>query len=178
MEEVRPYSARILSFGPDLAVTVFGAKFKAGGLTASQMGWDKAGVIQKIQRKRKRVFDQSLVQNFENNLSEYKFFTDSTPRLFDRAVLSFPQANGEAIVSEIADAMSLNKNLAEDLLSTTSQCAADDPLSFKNWWIPSPAPEILRGLVVFSAEILARKDFANLVKTSYDKIKSLQESFK
>jgi hypothetical protein len=177
-EDVRPCSARILSFGPDLAITVYGTKFKAGGLTAPQMGWDKAGVIQKIQRKRKRVFDQSLVQNFENALSEFKYFANPVPRLYDRAVLSFPEVNGEALVQDIAQAMSLNKNLAEDLMSTTSQCSWEDPLSFKNWWIPAPTPEAFRGLVVFSAEILARKDFANLVKTSYDNIRSLQASFR
>lgn len=176
-EEIRPYSARILSYGPDLAVVVYGSKFKPGGITASQMGWDKVSTIQKIQRKRKRVFDQSLVQNFESALSDYKFFSTPISRLYDRAVLSFPEANGEAMIHEITEAMSLNKNLAEDLMSTTSQCAGEEPLSFR-WWMPAPAPEILRGLVVFSAEILARKDFANLVKSSYDKIKSLQESFR
>ncbi len=177
-DEIRPYSARILSFGPDLAVVIHGSKFKVAGLTAPQMGWDKTAVIQKIQRKRKRVFDQNLVQAFETTLAEFKFFTESTPRLYDRSLLSFPDISGEALVQEIADAMSLNKNSIEDLISTTNQCSWDEPYTFGKWWIPTPVAEVLRGTVVFSAEILARKEFANLVKASYEKIKGLQESLK
>lgn len=177
-DEIRPYSARILSFGPDLAVVVYGSKFKPAGLTAPQMGWDKVSVVQKIQRKRKRMFDQNLVQSFENSLSQWKFFTENTLRLFDRSLLTFPDISGEALIQEIADGLSLNKNSINDLISTTNQCAWDEPYTFGKWWIPTPVAEVLRGTVVFSAEILARKEFANLVKASYDKVKGLQESLK
>jgi hypothetical protein len=176
-EEVRGNSARILSFGPDLAVTLFGSRFKAQTVTAAQMGWDKQGVIQKIQRKRKRVFDQSLVEHFESEFTDWKYFKGPAGRLFDRAVLVFPGVNGDAMVNEIATNLSLNKNSISDALATTSQFSWEDPVSFKGWWLPTPTPEEVRGLVVFSAEILTRKDFANLVKTSYDKVMSLQKSF-
>lgn len=176
-EEVRPFSARILSFGADLAVTVYGSKFRAQGLIAPQMGWEKSGTIQKIQRKRKRIFDQNLVQTFENQFPDWQYFQVGSKRIYDRAVLVFPGATGEAIISELAEAMSLNRNLIADLMSTTHACAWEDPLVVKSWWSPAPTAEQLRGLVVFSAELLARKDFAKLVKTAYDKIIGLQESF-
>ena len=180
-EEVRPASARILSYGQDLAVSVLGSRFKAQSFTAAQMGWDKTQVIHKIQRKRKRIFDQNLVETFENSFPDWKYFQSHSEakrcRLYDRAVLVFPDINGEALVKELSQAMSLSANSIEDMLATTSQCAWHDPVSFKGWWQPAPTSEQIRGLVVFSAEILTRKDFANLVKTSYDKVVGLQESF-
>ncbi len=176
-EEVRGGSARILSFGQDLAITIFGSRFKPQSFTAAQMGWEKLAVIQKIQRKRKRIFDQNLVENFEHEFASWKYFKSKTERLYDRAVLVFPDINGDALINDLAEVMSLNKNSIADVMSTTSQCSWQDPISFKGWWSPPPRPEEIRGLVVFSAEILARKDFANLVKTSYDKVMDLQKSF-
>ncbi len=176
-EEVRGGSARILSYGQDLAVTVFGSRFKPQSFTAAQMGWDKAAVLQQIQNKRKRVFDQDLIEKFEDQFSKWKYFENKTQRLYDRAVLVFPEINGEALVHELADALSLEGATRGELMATTSQCSWHDPISFKGWWLPVPQPEVTRGLVVFSAEILARKDFAKLVKSSYDKVMDLQRSF-
>ena len=118
-----------------------------------------------------------LVENFEHEFASWKYFKSKTERLYDRAVLVFPDINGDALMNDLAEVMSLNKNSIADVMSTTSQCSWQDPISFKGWWSPPPRPEEIRGLVVFSAEILARKDFANLVKTSYDKVMDLQKSF-
>ncbi len=176
-EEVRGGTARILSFGQDLAITIFGSRFKPQASTAAQMGWDKAAVIDKIQKGRQRVFDQKLVEDFETIFSSWRFFQQKTPRLFDRSVLVFPGMNGDALVHEIANALGLNIKDRAEAMATTSQCSWHDPISYKGWWLPQPTPEQIRGLVVFSAEILRRKDFANLVKTSYDKVMDLQKSF-
>ncbi len=176
-EEVRGGSARIISFGPDLALTIFGSRFKPQASTAAQMSWDKRAVISSIQKHRLRVFDQKAVEEFENIFSSWNFFMPKTSRLFDRAVLVFPSINGDALVQEITKTLNLNQQESSDAMATTSQCSWHDPISFKGWWLPPPAPEQARGLVVFSAEVLRRKDFAKLVKTSYDKVMDLQKSF-
>ena len=176
-EEVRGGSARILSFGQDLAITVYGSRFKPQASTAAQMGWDKSSVLAKIQKHRQRLFDQKIVEDFEAVFSSWKFFQQKKSRLFDRAVLAFPGINGDALVQEITHALGLNQQEICDAMATTSQCSWHDPISYKGWWQPQPAPEQVRGLVVFSADVLRRKDFANLVKTSYDKVMDLQKSF-
>ena len=79
-EEVRGGSARILSFGQELAVTVFGSRFKPQSFTAAQMGWDKMAVIQKIQATRKRVFDKNSIISFEEGFSDWKYFKNKTQR--------------------------------------------------------------------------------------------------
>src|SRR5690606_6225324 len=110
VEDIRPYTARLLSFGVDLATVVYGSKFRVQGITAPQMGWDKQSVIQKIQRKRKRVFDQTLVEAFEATFPDWRYFGENAKRLYDRAIMVFPNVNADAMVAELAAAMSLNKN--------------------------------------------------------------------
>ena len=176
-EEVRGGSARILSFGQNLAVTVYGSRFKPQALTAAQMSWNKSEVIAQIQKSRERVFDQSVVEDFETKFLSWKYFQEKTLRLFDRAVVIFPGINGDALVQEITQILGLSPQEVCDAMATTSQCSWPDPISYKGWWLPPLAPEQVRGLVVFSAAVLRRKDFAKLVKTSYDKVMDLQKSF-
>lgn len=177
--QIRPYTVRICAFAANLAVAVCGERFRSPALVASFQWWNKAEVIERLQESRQRyVSSPELVQGFEKAVSvEAKlWFQNSASRLWDRAVAIFPDVNGEALLRQIAGKLNLaaGENQERLPLDTTNLCYRPSARPYHGWWEPYPGDDVLSGLMIFSADILVTKDFAKLVLSSYEEVKSLQ----
>jgi hypothetical protein len=164
--EIRPYSVHLMSVAPDFAFALCGEKFKAVPLMAGNMFWDPATLVADLQKTFANFEeDKSLVQNFEKNLLPANWqpfeLKNPTERLYDRALICNSGVNAEAVMSELL------KNISKDQISisqsapgflnsveTSSLCRWGGINLYDHWWESKPSDEILRGLLVISAQLI------------------------
>lgn len=164
------YSVHIHAYKNSCALAVLGNRYRAPHLAAHLQNWDPKNFVHL--QVLTRVADQKTVELFEAQFLDNVFIKGTAhSRNFDRAILVFPDVNADALFAK------LKKHLPESLhegLLTTSSCDLGNLKLFKNWWEPAPSEEVLRGLCIFSLDVLNTKDFANTLKTSYEELKSEQ----
>lgn len=171
-ESLRPMSLRILSLSGDLAVSVAGARYRVPPLTAQLKEWKTPVVLSQLRSRLAEPLSDFLIEEFEKNFPTERFFQPGQKRVQDRAVLVFRDLNGDALVKALRREM----NLPEDahLLDTSSLCRWQMSRSVKNWWLPPPSEDELRGLVLFSPALLERQDLIPTLRSVCQKIQSLQ----
>ncbi len=182
--KIRPYTVRICSFNADVAVAYLGERFRSPALVALGMNWDKAFFLNEIKKEHsQRKLNKKLVLDFESQIlasgAGHVFFTADSARVYDRAVCVFPDVSAEALGEVVLKKFNLSPFLGWQKLGTTNMCrwgGSDTKKMFREWWLPEPSPEVLRGLLVFSLDLLQTKDFAQLLLDSYHEIK-LQQSW-
>lgn len=177
-EELRPYSVRICSFAPDLAVAILGERFRSPSLSAFNQTWNKADILLRLQQTRaSRTHNEKTLRDFEAQVQNKipVFFQPETKRIFDRTVLMIPDASAEAVAQLLFKKLGWSTADGWKKIETTNQCHwSTGAKTFKTWWEPNPTPQSIRGLLVISLEALQTKDFANLLISSYEEIKQLQ----
>lgn len=178
--EVRPYSVRICSWASDLCVALCGERFRSPALVAHRQHWDKEGVLQNLRNARAAwKQDPQAVQDFEKSFAAVAgvqpwFSARQTQRLWDRALLIFNDVSAEALAEKIFAHFGWSVTEGWRHIETTNMCRWSAVRMYNSWWEPLPPDDVLRGLLIFSADLLKTKDFAKLVLSSYEEIKNLQ----
>ena len=174
---VRPYSVRICFLNNDCAVAVCGERYKSPPLMAPQMNWNPAQVIQQISRIHTSHQDKMQVEAFEDSfreLAEPWFKSKSTPRLYDRVLLKFTDVSGELMLQRLFDTLNVDPSLYYETIDTTNLCRWNHFKTFAGWWEPIPSAEDLSALVVIDSGWIVTKDFAKILKSTYEEIRSEQ----
>lgn len=172
--EVRPYSVRLCSFDPNTAVAILGERFRSPSLLAHSQNWDKETFLKNLVIK--TSVDPMLIENFEKEISAVAtpFFKSNQARLFDRAICVFNDVSAEALAERIFAKLQISKVDGYQKILTPNMCHWAVIKMFRHWWEPAPSLEQLRGMLIFTPEVLQIKDFAKLVITSYEEIKAEQ----
>lgn len=173
---LRPYSVRLCYLNNDYAVALCGERYKTPPLMAPQMNWNPLQCLDMIQKIYVSPQDQKLIESFEESFSEISkpWFTRSTPRLFDRVLLKFPEVSGEALLQRLYDHLQVDPSKYYETMDTTNLCRWHHFKTFSGWWEPKPSTEDLESLLVIDSGWLVTKDFAKILKTTYEEIKAEQ----
>lgn len=173
---LRPYSVRICYLNSDLAVAFCGERYKTPPLIAPQMNWEPSRVLETVRKIHVSPQDQALVENFEESFADIAspWFAPSAARLYDRVLLKFPDVNGEALLQRLFDHLQVDPSKYYETLDTTNLCRWLHFKTFTSWWEPKPSTEDLASLLVIDSGWLVTKDFAKILKTTYEEIKAEQ----
>lgn len=173
---LRPYSVRMCYLNNDFTVAFCGERYKTSPLMAPQMSWSSSECLDAIHKIHFSPQNQNSVESFEQSFSEIAkpWFTKPTPRLFERALLRFPEVNGEALLQRLFDHLQVDPSKYYKTMDTTNLCRWHHFKTFSGWWEPKPSTEDLESLLIIDSDWLASKDFAKLVKTTYEEIKAEQ----
>ena len=165
-----PDSSQLMPFtvwiGPSgfgsLATVVCGSRFRAPEKVMPYHPWKAPS----FQNRKQLIENQTAIQNFEKNFSEWAYFQNVSARRWDRSVLVFPDLSADAIRTRL-----IAKNVPEDQVVTPNTCFTESYKIMKTWWTPQPTPETLRGMLVIDAAAIIKPDF---LTTFQSVIKSLQ----
>lgn len=148
--ELRNFSTRIYEAGSAFAWAEFGRRFKTPPLMSHQMAPPAAPSLEKFEE------DQKIVEDFENSAPEGFQKVVTTARLFDRAVLFHSGVHGGLLLEELAKRIGhqLQPAARDSLLASTNLCQESRFNQYKDWWSPTPADDMIRGLVVLGLPVL------------------------
>lgn len=165
-----PYSVHIHAYEVGRAVALLGARYRAPHLAAHLMSWNPKEFLDlKIEIARE---DKEAVLAFEANFPQSsRVLLPGESRVFDRAVVVFEGVNADALLGKVSRL--LPPELQAEMF-TSNPCRWGLSRLFQTWWEPSPSNEVLSGLCVFSLNVLNTKNFANLLKTSYEELQAEQ----
>lgn len=172
--QVHPYQIKILGLSSELSIAILGERVQLGVIPSSTTFW-KTSEIEKIENLIKQSFnwDQNTIQDFEN--SQYGGFTpllsSQSKRCWDRAVVYWKDMDGEAFIRQLSMDLGFNLNPQgeENRLEATSFCR----WSKLDWLAQKHSPDVIRGLVVFSVNLL-KPNFGKSVEKARNKILNLQ----
>lgn len=170
--EISPFTVHIGPTGfSDGAAAVCGARFRAPERGIPYYPWVSVTLgEQKLLSEHKMA-----VEKVESLFPDEKWFSQTDSRRFDRIVLCFPDLAGDQLLKRLGQ--NLKTPLTYAQAQTTHVCTWDSVKLFKSWWTPQPRPEQLRGLVVISADIAQRDDFAQILRDTVSELRS-QSLFK
>ncbi|KYG68222.1 hypothetical protein AZI87_02905 [Bdellovibrio bacteriovorus] len=176
---IRPYTVRLCSYAPSVAVAIVGERFRSPAMMAQNMSWQAEAFIKELTEARgEHQSNPLLVENFEKEISAVArlYFSAEATRLFDRAVFSFSDVSAEAVADNLFKKLGISKVEGWQKMASTNMCHWSAIKMFRHWWEPTPSLEQLRGLLIVGLELLNTKDFAKLVISSYEEVK-LQQSW-
>lgn len=172
--ETRPLSVRIGSVDGTLAISFAGTRLRVPPLFSQRQSWSFADVETRW-RARRQDENRDAVLALETAFPDQRWFSPTeAARLFDRAVLVFDDVSGEVLLREVHRRLSDVPLFGTDM-DTANLCRWESTRLLKPWWQPAPPEDKLRGLVVFSAALCARKDFAKTLREAYEEIKRASE---
>jgi hypothetical protein len=165
MARPAPFDVRILSLAPDRALLVAGERCRVIPAIASLQAWSAPDADEveghlgpmsdEFQQKNKPkilAFEKSLPDGF------LPYFQDADSRIFDRAVFYHSEFDGSAVIDRLAKQMDYELPRAgqNSLLDSTSPCRWENP-RLADWLLKAGAKEeIVRGLIVISADGIDR----------------------
>lgn len=175
-EKVRPYSVRLCYLSPDFTMAICGERYKAPALMAPFMNWHVNHCLETISRIQPSPQDQLQVESFENFFPGMAtpWFLTPTPRLYDRVLLKFSEVNGELMLQRLYDRLQIDESQYYQTIDTTNLCRWNHFKTFNGWWEPKPTVEDISALVVIDSGWLVTKDFAKILKTTYEEIQTEQ----
>ncbi|MBC7370200.1 MAG: hypothetical protein H7326_01460 [Bdellovibrionaceae bacterium] len=174
---VRPYSVRICYWNNDYAIAVCGERYKSPPLMASQMNWHPVQALEQISKILPCHQDKKQVQAFEDSfasMAEPWFASKSTSRLYDRILLKFKDVSGELMLQRLFDKLNVDPAQYFETIDTTNLCRWNHFKTFNGWWEPKPTADDLSALVIIDAGWLVTKDFAKILKSTYEEIQADQ----
>lgn len=158
--QLNPYSVRVLSVSPHVAVLAAGPRFRCLPFFAEETQWTGAEsqVLQALVSSYQE--DAALIESFESQLpAPWQPLLATKKRLNDRAVIFNPEINAAAVVDEL-----MQQGLV-DVLSLAA-CGWNTRPDFLKWWQPLPNPEILRGSLVLGLPALQSQALRPLLAAS------------
>jgi hypothetical protein len=182
-----PFDVRILSLTPERALLVAGERCRVQPPVVSRLPWtlatsqeihEQIGTLSLEDSKKFR----DAVSEFESRLPAgfLPFFKTGDERVFDRAVIHHPEFDGLAVIDGLAReaGVRLPSPGRQAALESTSPCRWENP-RFAEWLVKSGhSEEIIRGMVVISAEHLVAegtaKVTAELLTRAADAIRKIQ----
>jgi hypothetical protein len=174
--EVRPYTVRFCSYGPELCVAVCGERYRTPSLMAHTMEWNRERILNHLSDfKTLHKENQNLVQTFEQGLQNGRaFFQSNVPRTWDRAVVVFPDVSADAVALNLFKKLGLSEEEGWRQVATTNMCTWDVVKMFRHWWTPTPSTEDLRGLLIIGSTLLANKDLTAQLQAAYQEVTAEQ----
>lgn len=165
-QNLSPYTIWIGPSGFDsMAVVICGSRFRAPEKAIPFYPWKP-----KSFENRKLLTENSkLVQEFENQFSDFVWFGLNDVRRWDRAVLSFSNVTGDLLRTRLLEKLKDQANSSQ--IMTTHSCFTDSIKLMKSWWTPNPSPEKLRGLLVIEASLLENPQFIQIFNSTLSSIK-------
>lgn len=171
--DVRPYSVRICSFAPEIAVSVLGERFRCPPMMAQNMAWNAAELSQVMQMSTsERQTNPRLVTDFEKSIAPIAelYFQENQARLFDRAVIVFKDVSAEALAQRVFLKLGLSPEEGWTRVSSTNMCHWSGTKMFGHWWDPSPSYEMLRGMLIIGTQMLEESDFIKILIAAHDEL--------
>jgi hypothetical protein len=160
LEKPGLYEIQILSLRPDLALVIAGERCRIHPALAPRLPWtvpDDATIAKDLTPL---ASSKSEIEAFESQLPAgfRRYFDANAPRLMDRAVIWHPAFDGSAIIDELAS--TLGEKLARpgenSALETSSPCRWPSP-RLTEWLLSrGEKEEVLRGMIVISADLVKR----------------------
>lgn len=178
--EVSAYSVRICSFGSDLALAIFGSKFKSIGLVSQLMPWSFPDIENKISRFSLAVQDQQRISNFKTNLKENFYSLKSDQSLGDRLVLHFQGVSADRLIDILSQSVELQKesglSSAEicKYLWTPNACFNGTFQNESKWWYQGPSAEQQKEMLVVYGDLLKIDQLPRIIVDVVNWIKSEQ----
>lgn len=175
--EVRPYTVRFCSYGPEICVALCGERYRTPSLMAHTMEWNRDDILSHLNvMKGNRKENQKLVESFEQSLSSMgrAYFSSTASRTWDRAVCVFSDVSADAVAIALFNKMQISEEEGWQQLATTNMCSWDVVKMFSHWWEPRPKTEDLRGLLIIGSAMLETKDFSKYLQSSYEEVKAQQ----
>ncbi len=175
-ENVRPYSVRICYLESDYAIAICGERFRSPSLIAPYMNWNPSKCLEEIAKIHVSPQNQIQVEAMEQAFSPIAmpWFVDSTPRLYDRVLLKFANVSGELMLHRLLERLQVDESQFYKTIDTTNLCRWNHYKTFTGWWEPKPATNDLASLVVIDSGWLITKDFAKVLKSTYEEIQADQ----
>lgn len=167
--EVKPYTARICSYNPQVAVAQMGQKFKSPPLMAPGLHWEAAPFLQQINRSRESKENQTTVKAFESKLpTGFQAYFQHDRRLFDRSLIYASDMGGEALQQFLATQLNirLEKPGWEERIETTHLCRWGGTRNYGSWWNPRPTDDVLRGMVILGLEVIQHPEISVVLERS------------
>lgn len=176
-QEIRPYSVRICSVSPELALVQYGSRFKSPPLFAHRQYWS-ADRVMSILREGLSFLpeNQKQVEDFEKQfdgsakIAGLSRFDLSGPRIFDRALIFHPEVSSEFLAQSLATGQ--QRDLAapgfEKQIEIINRCRWQPAPSFSSWWDPRPRDAVLAGLLILSLEQIANPKILSALLDAVD----------
>ena len=175
--DLRPYTVRFCSYGPQVCVAACGERYRTPSLMAHTMEWDHRGILDQLSKmKSQRKENQNLVQAFERSLSGEgrPYFSAQASRTWDRAVCVFPDVSADALAIKIFERLRISPEDGWQQIATTNMCSWDVVKMFGHWWEPKPKTEDLRGLLIVGVAMLENPNFQTALQGALIEIKEQQ----
>lgn len=168
--ENRPYTARICSYNPQVAVAVMGQKFKSPPLMAPGLHWEVSAFMTQLNKVRESAKENAdLIKNFESKLpAGFQAYFQHDRRLFDRSLIFADDMGGEALQQFLATQLNvrLEKPGWEDRIETTHLCRWGGTRNYEVWWTPRPPDNVLRGMVILGLEVISHPEISVVLEKS------------
>lgn len=167
-----PYAVHLRSVDGGFAMSVSGARLRVAPLFSHRLPWSAEKLVARYHQRVGQKENRSVVENFEKEFKAERVLPEGADRLYDRAVLSFPNVSGEALLARVGRKIGLSA--LDESMNTANLCRWDSTRLMKNWWEHGPSDDVVRGLVAFSPELCGRKDFARDLRATYEELLALQ----
>jgi hypothetical protein len=172
------FAAHFMNVSDSISVARLGLKCsKLPAMVVGLSEWTRGFDLDHLNLYPKVVEDQNLVESFEQKILSIAkpFFSGGAHRLFDRLAIEFTDADGEALISELSEALgiSLRQPGQEDRLETTSGCRWGGYEFFKFYEDQGISQERLRGLVLISVALI-KSDIDIRIAEAHKRVIALQ----
>ncbi|MES3037162.1 MAG: hypothetical protein V4736_04570 [Bdellovibrionota bacterium] len=149
----------------DIVFSVMGARWKNPTLVSWQGRWDAENFDKDWTRVTSALPDETEVKKFESEFSKETFFTNGQSRVWNKAVLVFPDINAQMLRANVASQLGVT-GVDDELFGTIIECDETIYPPLRMWWRPDPAPVTVRGMIQFSVSALKKyPNLAHVVKT-------------
>jgi hypothetical protein len=172
-QEIRPYSVRICSLAPDLALAQVGSRFKSPALFAHRQYWDSKNLLGRVMEiLKENKEDQTLVENFEKqfegSMDQGGFcrLPIMGPRIYDRALIFHPEISSEFVAQSLAakQGHQIRPPGFENQIEIINRCRWQPAPGFSSWWEPRPREAVLAGLLILSLDQISKPDIFRMLK--------------
>ncbi|PIS10714.1 MAG: hypothetical protein COT73_07835 [Bdellovibrio sp. CG10_big_fil_rev_8_21_14_0_10_47_8] len=155
---IQPYTARICSWSPRLAVAFVGPKIKSQPMISPALDWNEQQVLHEMDLiQQETLQDEKAVLDFEKKIggTGLQVFSVAAQRCYDRSLIYSSEIGGEALQKSLAQLLGIT--LAppgwERRLETTHLCRWGGIRHYE-WWQGRPADDVLRGLIALDISLI------------------------
>lgn len=167
-------SIQIFNLGYEHALTLLGERARVGSIVAGQLNYQKLPDLGWV--KNPRTSSEKLILDFESkNISGAQAFfklsdgipltVNSNGRIFDRAVIYWPDMDGYAFIDRLAKKLNMQLQAPgfDSRLETTSLSRWGGVRTMDFLAVHNLSPEQIRGLVILSSEIVANPNIVQII---------------
>ncbi len=170
-EKLESHEVKIWSSGVGRAIALLGDRIKINVPITSNLNWQEFSRESFCLPTTSEKEDKALVDNFEKNSpNSSAFFKLNENRIFDRAIVVWPDIDAAALVA----VLEVELNLKPGTIFTTSLCHWPNP-KLVEWMRGNPLSDAeLRGMAIFNLNFLRTPDVIAQIKLAREKILKLQ----